>query len=121
MRGLMVYESVHHQNTEKTGLFLKKQCGMELLDVRKKSTGFDASVYSHVILASGIYHGKIGEDLQKLIREHREMLKKQSIFLLLTSGSNQKKYGKDFEAFLNREGICPDGVCSLKGYDTYGA
>lgn len=113
----VIYKSIHHGNTRKLLDGIKKSCAVELIEV-EAAKYMDMAVYDLVGFASGIYMSKMHESLYEFIKNQSKLPKKT--FLIITSGSNNKKYGKDFSELLIEKGSNILGLYSCKGFDTYG-
>ena len=114
------YVSQHHQNTEK---LLKQAIGGEPLAELVPLTDTplpDLSQYSLIGLASGVYMGEPHAAMLAFLEKHRKDLAGRKVFTILTSGSNQKNYSKNFRALLENCGCSITGSFQCKGFDTNG-
>lgn len=114
---VIIYASVHHENTKKLLEGIAKGCPVDLLTPDQAETA-DLSQYGAVGFASGIYFSKFHESILSLARKPVSFPKKA--FLLYTSGSGGPNYGRSFEEKLKSQGLSVLGIYSCKGYDTYG-
>ena len=71
------------------------------------------------MFASGIYHGKPGPNLKSFIEKNKKIYNKK-VLLLLTSGTNKKKYMHEFKKELEKYDINVDEDYQCLGYDTFG-
>lgn len=110
----IVYSSIHHNNTEN---IVKSIKGIDIYKINEDSN-IDLSKYDLVGFASGIYMGKFHSNIVNFINNNSEDLK--DIFLIYTSGSGIKGYGKNFQKELQKIGVNVIDVFSCKGFDTYG-
>lgn len=110
----IIYSSIHHKNTEN---LVKNVDGIDIYKTNEKNN-IDLSKYDLVGFASGIYMGKFHKKIVNFIYDHLQEL--NDIFLVYTSGTGIKKYGKDFQKKLEKSGLNVIDVFSCKGFDTYG-
>ena len=113
----IIYKSIHHGNTKKLVEGLKKSCEVDLIEV-DLAKDMDLAAYDLVGFASGIYMARVHESIYAFIKEQTRLPKKA--FVIITSGSNNKKYGKEFSEYLNEKGMDVLGLYSCKGFDTNG-
>lgn len=83
-----------------------------------KSEDIKLGDYDLIGFASGIYMGKLHGKLIRFIKTNQSKLK--NIFLVYTSGSGSKKYGKKIKKELTDLGLSVIDTFSCKGFDTYG-
>lgn len=117
MKNIIIYCSIHHNNT-----FKLLQSGCDNLDVElvniKNAKDIELSKYNVVGFASGIYNGKFHQSLFDFIDNSVSLPKKA--FLVHTSGSGNKKYALSFINLLKEKDIdIIDSFC-CKGLDTFG-
>lgn len=113
----IIYKSIHHGNTKKLLDGIKSTCEVDLVEA-EEARYMNMSAYKAVGFASGIYMSKLHESIYDFL-EGQEMLP-QKAFAIITSGSNNKKYGLAFSDYLSKKGLDLLGVYSCKGFDTYG-
>ena len=111
----MIYSSIHHNNTE---TLVKNVKGVDLYKINEISC-IDLSAYDLVGFASGIYQGQFHKNIVHFIHQHAKEL--NHIFLVYTSGSGMKRYGKKFQEQLEKLGLNIVDIFSCKGFDPYGA
>lgn len=92
----IIYSSIHHNNTEN---LVKNIKGIDIYKINEKNS-IDLSKYDLVGFASGIYIGKFHKNIVDFINKHSKELK--NIFLVYTSGSGIKGYGRDFQKELKK-------------------
>lgn len=121
MKTVILYRSKHHGNTKKlVDAVVANFDNVDAIDVAAlgKNEYPDLDEYPLVGIATGIYYGKIDDDLARVM-EHT-INEGQKIFGLITYGGSSKWYGKDI-----------DGICRMKravflacwgcaGFDTWG-
>ena len=110
----VIYCSVHHKNTEKLISYVDTTDNFDLC----KSEDIKLGDYDLIGFASGIYMGKLHGKLIRFIKTNQSKLK--NIFLVYTSGSRSKKYGKKIKKELTDLGLSVIDTFSCKGFDTYG-
>ncbi|MCI2424904.1 flavodoxin family protein [Candidatus Acetothermia bacterium] len=123
MKALIIYLSVHHNNTEKVARVLAKALDADLLKVREA----DAAIlkqYDLIGFGSGIYFGRHHKSLLNFV-ETLPVLKNKAAFIFSTSGLRKiqfiHNFDKPLKEKLKRKGFDIIGQFSCKGYDTYGA
>lgn len=119
---VILYYSQHHGNTEKLVTELCKKApewtAVSLADTEKEYV--DLSQCETIGFASGVYMAKPHQELIKYIEDNEKELQGKRVFVMLTSGSNQKSYGSQFVSYLEERGFTVDGCYQCKGWDTYG-
>lgn len=117
MKSIVIFESIHHGNTEKIV--------NEFIDVLNCESISASEVYKIKLdnfdvigLGSGIYLGKHHKNILN-IAETMD-LKGKSIFVFSTSGSGKIKYNSKLINILKDKNVNVVGNFSCKGYDTYG-
>jgi len=120
MKSIVIFESIHHNNTEKIAKIIADEIGAELVNVRKFTDSHkDLDDYDLVGFGSGIYYGKIHKNIKKFI-ETTEHIDNQRTFIFTTSGRGKKSFHKKFKELLESQGfdVVAEFVC--KGFDTFG-
>jgi flavodoxin len=118
MKALIVYQSIHHNNTYQVAERMAGVLGARLV----KPEELDLSRigdYDLVGLGSGIYHGQHHIALRDLVKK---MLTEKPIdfFVFSTSGTGKSKYNKELKELLVSRGHRVIGEFSCRGWDTYG-
>lgn len=118
MKSIVIYESVHHNNTEKIAKAIANEISAEVINVRNININ-DLEKYDLVGFGSGIYYGKIHKNIIKFV-EKIENANKQKSFVFTTSGRGKKEFTEKFRGLLDSK--CFDVVASFscKGFDTFG-
>ena len=117
MKVLIIYNSVHHGNTEK----ITKVIADELKTKMVKPSDEEASKweeYDLIGFGSGIYFGKHHESILQLVGK-LPAVKGKKAFVFSTSGV-LRNYNKSLKAYLTAKGFQIVGDFSCKGLDTYG-
>ena len=110
----IIYISTHHNNTQR----LVASCANVDIYKFNEIQDIDLTKYDLVGFASGIYFGKFHKAIYEIINNHLSQL--HNIFLVYTSGSGLKSYGKKQSKKLRQLGLNVVAFYSCKGYDTYG-
>ena len=116
---IIFYVSQHHQNTEK---LLKQAIGGEPLAELVPLTDTPLRICPNTALSAWL-PAFIWANLMPpclLFGKHRKDLAGRKVFTILTSGSNQKNYSKNFRALLENCGCSITGSFQCKGFDTNG-
>lgn len=119
MKIAIVYSSIHQGNTKKIVEAIKKEMAVDLIEAQDVGIR-DLDKYDIIGLASGIYMGKCHQQILKFIKESKGLSTNKKVFLIVTSGSNGKKYGRTEQVMLENRGCQFLGIYKCKGYDTYG-
>lgn len=115
MKTIIIYASVHHENTKKVVDAIAKENEVEVLDATQVKEK-DLSGYDLIGFASGIYYGKFHQSVQNFASVN--LSENKQVFLICTCGGSA--------AFKSMEGIVSSRQCKLigeyscKGYDTFG-
>ena len=118
MKTLIVYNSVHHGNTEKVAKVMADVLEAKL--VKPQELGINTfAEYDLVGFGSGIYMGKHHESLFKLV-DTLPMLKNKNAFIFNTSGKGKIDYNNTLKEKLQKKGFNFIGDFSCKGFDTWG-
>jgi flavodoxin len=121
-RIIIIYESYHHQNTEKVAQVITQRLQADLYkpDQIKPAKLLD---YEAIGIGTGIYFGKPHQKIQSFL-DNLPALSGHKTFLFTTSGNIEKKYLK---RILNKiiykaeqKGLKVLGCLSIKGWDTFG-
>lgn len=118
MKTLIIYESLHHGNTEKIAKAMAEQLNADMKRVE------DANIeglnkYDLIGFGSGIYFGKAHENIQKMVGELNDLPDKKA-FVFSTSGMGNKSYNNGIINKLREKGFNVVGSFASKGYDTNG-
>ena len=117
MKVLIVYNSVHHGNTEKIAKVIADELKAKMVKPTEEEVN-KLSEYDLIGFCSGIYMGKHHESIFQLV-EKLPVGKDKKAFVFCTSGSS-KNYNKPLKEKLTEKGFQVVGEFSCKGFDTYG-
>lgn len=117
MKTLIIYVSVHQQNTKKIAEAMSKELKAKLVMVNKFK---GLKNYELIGFGSGIYFGKHHEQLLKLVSELPSCNKK--VFTFSTAGMPLLRIINHhaLRKRLRNKGFSLVGDFTCKGYDTYG-
>jgi flavodoxin len=117
MKTLIVYTSVHHQNTEKVAKVMAEELQADLIPVAKAQPGMLAS-YDLVGSGSGIYFGKHHKTLLQFVETLPPVTQKRAC-VFSTCGDGKIHHAALKEKLVNRGFSVMDEFC-CKGWDTVG-
>ena len=115
MKALIIYKSMHHQNTYRLVKHLHDKYGYDLINVDEinGSTNFDEYIY--IGIASGIYGFEFSKEITELIKKGR--IKNKKMFILYTSAMDKDSFSKNIIKEVSKEneliGITPKDFVHL--------
>ncbi len=118
VKTLIIYQSIHHQNTQKIGKAISKVLKAKLVKPEKIKSQ-NLKNYDLIGFGSGIYFGKFHQSLLNFI----DSLPKTNYpfaFVFSTSGAGLKIYNQSLIKKLKQKGFKVIGDFSCRGFDTYG-
>jgi flavodoxin len=118
MRNLIVYESIHHGNTEKIGKAMAECLNAELIKSDDVNVN-NLMDYDLIGFGSGIYYGKFHKNILDLIDKLPNLANKKA-FVFSTSGQGKIEYNNPIEQKLKEKDYKVIGSFACKGYDTFG-
>ncbi len=122
MKTLIIYNSIHHKNTEKIAKVIAEVLKAKLVKPEEVNLKTIKN-YDLIGFGSGIYFSMHHESLFNLLDKMPKMDNKKA-FIFSTSGSWHIKYLNDFNAPLKRKlqnkGFTITGIFNCRGYDTVG-
>lgn len=121
MRAVIVYQSVHHQNTAKVAVEIAQTLKSKSVPVSKFSQK-EISNYDLVGFGSGIYFGRFHRALFKFVQKIPDQKNKKT-FLFSTSGIPKISFAYDphrsFRQLVKAKGFNLVGEFNCLGWDTY--
>jgi len=118
MKTLIIYTSIHHQNTEKVAKVMAEELGADLLPVSQAQSRTLAE-YDLIGFGSGIYFMKHHKTLLQFVEKLPAVIGRRA-FIFSTSGEGGvRKHAALREKLLYR-GFSIVGEFSCKGWDTFG-
>lgn len=118
MKNLIVYESIHHSNTEKIGKAMAECLNAELIKSDDVNVN-NLMDYDLIGFGSGIYYGKFHKNILDLIDKSPNLPNKKA-FVFSTSGQGKIEYNNPIEQKLKEKDFKVIGSFACKGYDTFG-
>lgn len=121
MRALIIYESVHHGNTEKVARVIADALEAKLVKPKELDTNTVAE-YDMIGFGSGIYFGKNHKDLLNAV-DNMPPQKNRTAFIFSTSGTGERNIEKSHRSIKEKlmgKGFTIAGEFSCKGFDTFG-
>jgi flavodoxin len=119
LRILIIYESIHHCNTEKIGKVLAESLGADI--VKTKDVNIDTlNEYDLIGFGSGIYKGKFHKNILDFIDKIPTLSNKKT-FVFSTSGQGVTKYNKLVEGKIKEKDSEVVGSFACRGHDTFGS
>jgi len=117
MKTLIVYTSVHHQNTEKVAEVMAEEIKADLIPTEKVQPETIAT-YDLIGFGSGIYFGKHHKTLLRFV-ESLPPVSQKTAFVFSTCGDGKMHHTALKEKLVNRGFVIVDEFC-CRGWDTVG-
>ena len=117
MKTLIVYTSVHHQNTEKVAKVMAAELEADLTPTGNAKPETLAAYYL-VGFGSGIYFGKHHKTLLQFVETLPPLAQKQ-VFVFSTSGDGKVHHAALKDKLVNKGFVIVDEFC-CRGWDTVG-
>ena len=117
MKTLIVYTSVHHQNTEKVAEVMAAELEADLTPTGNAKPETLAA-YDLVGFGSGIYFGKHHKTLLRFVETLPPVAQKR-VFVFSTSGDGKMHHAALKEQLVNKGFVIVDEFC-CRGWDTVG-
>jgi flavodoxin len=118
MKTLIVYASVHHQNTEKVAKAMAEELGADLVPIGQAQPD-TLITYDLIGFGSGIYGGKFHKTLRQFVEALPTVTGKQA-FIFSTRGGKEVQGHAALKEMLENRGLSITGDFSCKGWDTVG-
>ena len=116
-RAVIVYASVHHQNTLMLVRAVAERIHADTVDLLRDAPP-DLTGYDCVFFASGIYFNTFHRSLMDVIG--RTAFDGKRVCLLYTCGLRYRDYARPAARLLARQGAAYGGSYGCRGFDTYG-
>ena len=117
MKTLIVYTSVHHQNTEKVAKVMAAELEADLTPTGNAKPETLAA-YDLIGFGSGIYFGKHHKTLLQFV-ETLPLVTQKQVFVFSTSGDGKMHHAALKEQLVNKGFVIVDEFC-CRGWDTVG-
>jgi flavodoxin len=118
MKILIIYHSVHHQNTLKVADVMAQSIEADLIDVSEANQDM-LDDYDVVGFGSGIYYGKPHKKIRRFIEGLIKQENKKA-FVFITSGAGKANYPQNLSNILVERGFEVIGEYHTKAFDTWG-
>jgi flavodoxin len=118
MKTLIVYASVHHQNTEKVAKVMGEELDADLVPVGQAHSDALES-YDLIGFGSGIYGGKFDKAHIAFVEDLPQAAGKPAFIFSTSMGGKTQQYAAFKELLVNR-GFSIAGEFSCKGWTTWG-
>jgi len=118
MNTLIVYASVHHQNTEKVAKVIAEVLGADLVPISQAQPD-TLTAYDLIGFGSGIYFTKFHKALLQFVEALPAVTRKRA-FIFSTSGEGGIQRHATLKERLMNRGFSIVGDFSCKGWNTWG-
>jgi flavodoxin len=118
LKALIIYESIHHGNTEKIGKVIGEELNGDIIKISNVNEN-TLSEYELIGFGSGIYYGKLHKNIFDFI-DGLKLIENTKAFVFSTSGRGKIGYNKLVEEKLKEKNFKVIGSFTCKGYDTFG-
>jgi flavodoxin len=118
MKILIIYASIHHQNTEKVAKVIAEELGADLVPV-VQAQSLPIAEYDLIGFGSGIYFMKHHKTLLQFV-EALPVFNERRAFIFSTSGEGGIGNHKALKERLVNRGFSIVGEFSCRGWDTFG-
>jgi Flavodoxins len=118
LKTLIIYESIHHGNTEKIVKIMAESLNADIAKTKDVNVS-TLNKYDLIGFGSGIYYSKLHKNILDFI-DNLEILTNNKAFVFSTSGQGKTKYNKLAEEKLKEKNFEVVGSFACKGYDTFG-
>jgi flavodoxin len=118
MKTLIIYASVHHQNTEKVAKVMAEVLGADLVPIGQAQPE-TLTAYDLIGFGSGIYYRKVHTTLLQFAEALLPVSGKQA-FIFTTSGDGKVERQVAIKELLEKRGFSIVGNFSCKAWDTWG-
>lgn len=117
MKAAIIYQSVHHKNTEKVVKTMAKHKNVDLFKV-SEANDVDFSGYDYIGLASGIYAASMHKSILNFAKNF-ELGENQKLFCVFTATLKYADYTKKVRKMLVKRPEQYAGEFWCKGYNTF--
>ncbi len=115
-RTVIIYESIHHKNTEKVINHIAEKLPIKILKLKDVDT-LDLKEFDLIILASGIYYNQVHAGIMKWLKSLD--ITDKEIGIIYTCGFRYVDYSNKLGKYILRNGGKYIGNSWCRGYDTY--
>jgi flavodoxin len=118
LKTLIIYESVHHGNTEKIAKAMAEILKANMVKAKDVSSNM-LKDYDLIGFGSGIFYGEMHKNILNLVDKLNEFQDKKA-FVFSTSGMGRLNYNNTVKEKLKEKGFNVVGSFSCRGFDTFG-
>lgn len=118
MKTLIIYESIHHGNTEKIAKVIAEKLDADLKHPHEIKLE-DLAGYDLIGFGSGIYFARLHVSLRKFLEKLPAMAGKKA-FVFCTRGNSKNGWVRGFEKNMVAKGFNVVGRFECQGFDTWG-
>jgi flavodoxin len=118
MKTLIVYASIHHQNTEKVAKVMAEEMGADLVPISQAQPD-TLTAYDLIGFGSGVYYVKLHRTPLQFVEALPVLTGKQA-FIFSTSGDGKRERHAVLKELLVNRGFSIVGDFSCNGLDTWG-
>jgi flavodoxin len=118
MKTLIIYASVHHQNTKRVAAVMAEELAADLIPVQEAQPG-SILAFDLIGFGSGIYFMKHHKSILQFVGMLPNITGKQA-FVFSTSGKGGNERHKSLKELLVNRGFSIVDEFSCKGWDTFG-
>jgi flavodoxin len=119
VKTLIIYESIHHGNTEKVVKIMRESLNADIVKTKDVNIGV-LNNYDLIGFGSGVYYGQLHKNILDFING-LEIQSNKKAFVFSTSGLGKIKFNKFIKQKLKEKNFEIVGSFACKGYDTFGA
>lgn len=122
MKSLIIYQSTHHQNTEKIAQVMAEVLGAKIVKPSEIKPE-EINNYDLIGFGSGVYFGQYHRALVDFIKKLPRFENKKA-FIFSTSGRSESVFfnffTRNFKKLVKAKGFNIVGTFNCPGYDTFG-
>jgi flavodoxin len=118
MKTVILYNSMHHKNTEKIAVSLANSLKADIFQVSQANADI-ITQYDLIGFGSGIFYRKHHKSLFSFI-ETLPAAKGKKAFVFSTSGTGKADFNEPLQLTLENKGFLVLGAFACPGYDTWG-
>jgi len=118
MKVLIIYNSVHRENTEKIARTMSDAIGASLMNYSEVD-GYNVLDYDLIGFGCGIYYGKPEKKFVEFINT-LPIVKNKKAFVFTTSGKGNPNYTEKLAEKVSENGFEVVGEFSCKAFDAWG-
>jgi len=117
MKTVIVYSSIHHENTKKLAEAIAKSGDADLINAVNTEKA-DLTGYDRIGFASGIYYGKYHKSILEFAEKN--LPNGKNIFYMHTAGDPHENQNAAIKAIAESKGCRSLGTYFCRGFDSFG-